>query len=235
MNFRNNRRQMSSQVARSERNQIKLQKIRDRVRQSTNAFIVRQHARMAWWHSAFGSHAVLCRSIFAQASSLWMAFMSLLGLSYGSKVMAGGRIVSRNQFRKFLFEPLEERRVMAIGVTIDANDTPPVEGLSNGQFSVYLYDTLTNAPIASVGNTVVTYSVTAPGATQATPTGAPGGGTFANPFDYSALSGTVTILSGQTEGLINVNVIDDVTTEVAANERVEVNLLTANNGAVLGT
>ncbi len=160
--------------------------------------------------------------------------MALLGLPFGTKAMAGGRVAGRNQFRKFLFEPLEERRVMAIGVTIDANDTPPVEGGANGQFSVFLYDTVTNLPLASVGNTTITYAVTGPGATQATPTGAPGGGTFANPFDYTALSGVVTILNGSTKGLINVIVIDDATTEVAANERVEVTLLTADNSAILG-
>ena len=129
MSFRNARRQMSGQVARSERNQIKLQKLRDRVRQSTNAFMTRQHARLAWWQSAFRTPTLVSRFV-SGFTSMWMMFLGLLGLSlrtsaanrrgmisFGSgskrakrRLGKAGKIVMRG----LMCEPLEDRKLMAV-------------------------------------------------------------------------------------------------------------------------
>lgn len=109
-----------------------------------------------------------------------------------------------------------------VSVTLDANDTPPAEGGPNGQFSVILSS-------AVVGPTVITYSV-GTGANQAKP-GAAAGGTASDPNDYQALSGTVTVLSGNTVAVIDVNVFEDATTEDSAKERVELTLQTVKAGS----
>ena len=141
MSFRNARRQMSSQVARAERNQFKLQKLRDQVRQSTNAFMARQHARLAWWQSAFRTPVLgFYRCVCSKATSLWAAFMALLGFTGKSwSTSANRRPVTTRQslLRTAMCEGLEQRQLMAV-LTADqpldyviTNDTVPA-GFSAG-------------------------------------------------------------------------------------------------------
>lgn len=107
-----------------------------------------------------------------------------------------------------------------LSITLDANDTPPQEALTNGQFSVFL-----SQPV--VGNTVVNFTVSGGAVAAAAP-----GGPAANPNDYQTITSPVTILSGQTEAVIDVIVFDDLTAEDTAAERVEVTLTSVNGNAL---
>ena len=80
-------------------------------------------------------------------------------------------------------------------VTIAANDPAAGEPANNGQFTV------TQSQISAT-DTVISYAVTG--------TATPGAGN-----DYTALSGSVTILAGATTATINVAVLDDVLLKVA--------------------
>ena len=138
MSFRNARRQMSNQVARTERNQMKLQRLRDQVRQSTNAFMARQHARLAWWQSAFRTPTLVSRFV-SGFNSLWMAFLGLLGLSPRTqRNNVRGNVPGKVFLRGLLVEGLEQRQLMAVDVF--ANDTTVYEDIpggtlaTNGQF-----------------------------------------------------------------------------------------------------
>lgn len=59
----------------------KVNKLREQVVRSTQAFLARREQRLAWWQRAFRAPAVSQRWLFSQASSLWTAFMSLFGLT----------------------------------------------------------------------------------------------------------------------------------------------------------
>ena len=96
--------------------------------------------------------------------------------------------------------------IVAAQVTIAANDPAAGEPANNGQFTVSL-----SAPSAT--NTVVSYTV---------------GGTATAGADYTALTGSVTILAGQLSALIDVTVLNDVVVE--GNETVTVTLNSITSG-----
>ncbi len=135
MSFRNARRQMSNQVARTERNQMKLQKLRDQVRQSTQSFMARQHARLAWWQSAFRTPTLVGRFV-SGFTSIWMAFLGLLGLSPRNRSTAGygrGAVPGKVFMRGLLVEGLEPRQVMAADIEFDSLGTSSsLEGSASG-------------------------------------------------------------------------------------------------------
>ena len=73
---------------------------------------------------------------------------------------------------------------------------------------------------ASITNTVIAYTVT---------------GTATSGTDYTVLSGTVTILAGQTTATITIPVIDDTIVEGSETVIVTLNSLTGTTGVALGT
>ena len=160
MSFPNAKRQMSSQIARAERNQMKLNKLRDRVRQSTSSFIARQQARMSWWQTAFRAPVLISR-IASGFSSLWMMFLGLLGITLTGK--ASARVVrdmfsGRAKMRNLLCEGLESRELMAYAI----NTPIAVDGIVNFQerLAVVVSGTATTETQATVAvqdgvNTVV--------------------------------------------------------------------------------
>ena len=73
--------------SRVQRAQLWAQKIKAKVARSTQAFMERRAQRLAWWKRTFRVPQIGHRWLFTQASSLWAAFMSLLGLvSRGPKI-----------------------------------------------------------------------------------------------------------------------------------------------------
>ena len=91
-------------------------------------------------------------------------------------------------------------------MSIVANDAAAGEPANNGQFTVSL-------SAASSTDTVVSYTV---------------GGTATAGMDYTALTGSVTILAGQLSALIDVTVLNDVVVE--GNETVTVTLNSITSG-----
>ena len=91
-------------------------------------------------------------------------------------------------------------------VSIVANDAAAGEPANNGQFTVSL-------SAASSTDTVISYTV---------------GGTATAGADYTALTGSVTILAGQLSALIDVTVLNDVVVE--GNETVTVTLNSITSG-----
>jgi len=66
---------MNNQAARTGRNQLKLQKLRNQVRQSTNAFMARHQARLAWWKQTFHAPVFGMQWLFQKAKTLAHAIL----------------------------------------------------------------------------------------------------------------------------------------------------------------
>jgi hypothetical protein len=194
---------MSNQVARTERNRMKLIKLRDRVRQSTTSFISRQHARLSWWQSAFRVPTLVGR-FFSGFNSLWMAFLSLLGVapkSHSGRGVLPGKVYMRG----LLVEGLESRQLMAINIT-----TPiAVDGVVNNAEKNAVVISGTATPFTSGGPAVgqvfvsVQDGINTPVPALATVTG----GVWSATLNLSSLSDTGG--SGQ-PGSLNVVVFDNV-------------------------
>ena len=101
---------------------LKAQKLRGKVARLTQAFLERFQQRCDWWKRTFRIPHVSQRWLFTQASSLWSAFMSLLGLSIRtpkSKVRVGSASRSRDtryvraDAAQLVYESLESRQLMA--------------------------------------------------------------------------------------------------------------------------
>ncbi|MBN8604473.1 MAG: hypothetical protein J0M26_25920, partial [Planctomycetes bacterium] len=112
---------------RSVRNQNKLQKLRDKVRQSTQAFMERHQtlmaSRLAWWRKAFRVPNIANWWVFSKARTLWAAFLALLGLkpaSAGSTIHTIRRDSQRRRSykRATFYEPLESRQLLAYDIEI---------------------------------------------------------------------------------------------------------------------
>ncbi len=91
------------------------------------AFQQRRLARISWWQRTFKTPIVAYNRLFAQATSLWMAMLSLLGLSNSrtaTQLLARSTDVpttNRNRakfnqtfFRSLFHEPLEARQLLAV-------------------------------------------------------------------------------------------------------------------------
>src|SRR5207244_3448800 len=98
-------------------------------------------------------------------------------------------------------------------VSITANDASGSEpGTDDGQFTV----TLDNGKVAGPGGVTVTYSLT--------------GSTANSGSDYTALSGSVTILEGASSTVIDVDVLDDNIVESSETVKVTLSSAVAANG-----
>ncbi len=117
MSFRRNSRQAVKESARTIRTREKLQRLRDRVRSSAEASLSRFASRCQWWQSAFRGTFDLAYSVFFRAKSLWLAWISLLGLQKPNDKRL------RYDFRRRIAgEPLETRSMLA-GDIFELNDT----------------------------------------------------------------------------------------------------------------
>jgi hypothetical protein len=137
---------MSNQVARTERNQMKLQKLRDRVRQSTSSFLSRQQSRLSWWQSAFRTPTLVGR-FFSGFNSLWVAFLSLLGVAPKSHSGRGG-LPGKVHMRGLLVEGLESRQLMAVAIT--GNNLVDSVINFNEQSNVFVSGTVTSGSTVTV-------------------------------------------------------------------------------------
>lgn len=114
---------------RSVRNQNKLQKLRDKVRQSTESFMQRHQtlmaSRLSWWRKAFRVPNISNWWVFSQARTLWAAMLAILGLSpsgFGSskaKACESSYQWKRKATRRLAYhEQLEARQLLAVDLPI---------------------------------------------------------------------------------------------------------------------
>ncbi len=107
-----------------------------------------------------------------------------------------------------------------ISVTDNDTATVTITNTTNGAEASAVAGVMTiTQSKASITNTVIAYTVT---------------GTATSGTDYTALSGTVTILAGQTIATITIPVIDDAIVEGSETVIVTMNSLTATTGVALG-
>lgn len=119
MTTRRNFRNGSNNATRAAKSQMKLQRLRDKVRASTQAFMARHQERMGWWQRTFRTPAIGFSWLFQKAMSLAQAFLTILGLqtaSFKPRTSFSGRssIVTRHSLlRALIHEPLEARQLLA--------------------------------------------------------------------------------------------------------------------------
>jgi len=127
MTNQRNHRTSNRQSSRSDRNQVKLQRIYNRMREATQSTAARFQARLGWWQRTFRIPTVLNSSAFSKASSLWLALMALVGMQHKSPAMRlkkrstdihqskKYRDVNRSLLRRLIHEPLEDRQIIGNG------------------------------------------------------------------------------------------------------------------------
>ncbi|AMV30541.1 Cadherin domain protein [Pirellula sp. SH-Sr6A] len=154
MSIRRNHRNGNTQ--RAVRNQLKSQRLRDRVRESSRVFMERHQSRMTWWSRTFRVPMVASGWLFSKASTLWIAMMSLLGLrSPGQTIRLDRRrgdvqkAKRRAKVRGLIHEPLEARQLLASDLYVGNLAT---EGVNTVDFAL-TSDANSNSVIES-GDTV---------------------------------------------------------------------------------
>ena len=82
MTNQRNHRKSNKQISRSDRNQVKLQRIHKRMREATQNMAARFQTRLGWWQRTFRIPTLLNSAAFSKASSLWLALMALVGMQH---------------------------------------------------------------------------------------------------------------------------------------------------------
>ena len=143
----------SKNKARIARIRDKALKMRERVMKSTKSFFERHIARVSWWQRAFRTPMAGGRWVFSQASALWAAFLSLLGLQvaaldrwFGSRKRGRSVHHARQVLRASLATESLERRALFAGLTFVGSPIVTSEPSGSTVFTV----TLDTPPTASV-------------------------------------------------------------------------------------
>lgn len=206
--IRSSHRSSVKSTARSARVREKALQLKNRVRQSTERFVLRYQSRMAWWRRAFRTPSFgLLAWASSQARTLWAAFLAILGLSpkaWSKSASRRPQPVRQNLFRSAMYEGLEARQLMAADLEFSTSITSSSEGANTGGpvLVVKNFD-LTTATVAerTVSFLIINSSTEAGDVGS---NGVPGiTGSFVVPAaDYTATAGTFDL---QAAGAISVS------------------------------
>ena len=191
MKNQRNHRKSNKQISRSDRNQVKLQRIHNRMREATQNMAARFQTRLGWWQRTFRIPTLLNSAPFSQASSLWLALMALVGMQHKSPGMRlkkrstdihqskKYRDAKRVLLRRLIHEPLEDRQLLATDVSVVSGNL-----VVNGDDAVNSWAFATNGgnlTITSSSGDIITSSVSGSG----------GSGTESVTIPLSAFTGTL--------------------------------------------
>jgi Bacterial Ig-like domain len=95
--------------------------LKNRIKQADLAFLARRDSRMAWWQRVFKTPLLgYSNWICSKATSLWAAFMALLGFntkSWSASAVRRPVTVRHSLLRSVMLEGLEQRQLMAFDFT----------------------------------------------------------------------------------------------------------------------